>query len=150
MLTMVALLFCYQPNNKAVSLVHSLQERDTMLQFVINNKPTLANLIAKSGLAPILSGNGAYTFLIPSEESLKELENEPAQRIRTVLSGHILKGKFLESDLKDGASVETLAGTKVIVCRKKDYTLVDGVRIVSANQEVKNGFIHNLGGIIKI
>lgn len=121
-----------------------------MLQYFISNQPKLANLIAKSGLMPVLSGNGTYTFLAPSEGSLQSLENESPERIRTVLSGHILKGKYLESDLKDGATVETLAGTKVTVCRKKEYTLVDGVPIVSANTQVKNGLIHNIGGIIKI
>lgn len=126
------------------------QERTSMLQYIIDTQPALGDLIAKAGLAPTLSGDAVYTFLVPSDADISKLQNEPAQRIRTVLSGHILKGKYLESDFKDGAAIETLAGTKVNVCRKKDHTLVSGVRIEAANTEVKNGVIHKLSGAIKI
>jgi uncharacterized surface protein with fasciclin (FAS1) repeats len=150
MLTMATLTLCCPLNSNAISPSYSFQEGGTMLQYIIDNQPVLANLIAKSGLTPIFSGNGTYTLLAPSEEKLKALENESAQRIRAVLSGHIIKGRYLESDLKDGANVETLAGTKIIICRKKDHTLVDGVRIKNANREVKNGLIHTIDGIIKV
>lgn len=149
-ISLAALFFCCPSSLWAFYNPVVVQESNTMLQHIITNNPKLANLIAKSGLTPVLSGNGDYTFLAPSEESLKVLENESAQRIRTVLSGHILKGKYQESDLKDGANLETLAGTKVVICRKKKYTLVDGVPITSANHQVKNGLVHNIGGIIKI
>ncbi len=125
-------------------------DRASMLQYAITNNPVLGDVIAKAGLAPILSGDGMYTLFLPPNSELNNLKNEPAQRVRTVLSGHIIKGKYLEGDLKDGASIETLAGTKVIICRKKDYTLVDGVRITKSNIEVKNGIIHNLSSSIKL
>ena len=146
----VAFLFSDVPQLAAQQLAFVAQERATMLQYIVDTQPVLGELIAKAGLAPILSGDAAYTFLMPSEAELSSLKNEPAQRIRTILSGHILKGRYLESDLKDGASIETLAGTKVTVCRKKDYTLVNGVRIVAPNNEVKNGIIHRLSGTIKV
>nr|WP_246596933.1 fasciclin domain-containing protein [Pontibacter aydingkolensis] len=120
-----------------------------MLQYLIETEPVLGELIAKSGLAPTLSGDAVYTFLVPSDADLNNLKNEPPQRVRAILSGHILKGRYLENDLKDGATIETLAGTKVTICRKKDHTLVSGSRIVAANTEVKNGIIHKLSSSIK-
>ncbi|WP_299818439.1 fasciclin domain-containing protein [uncultured Pontibacter sp.] len=126
------------------------QARTSMLQFIIEKQPELGNLIAKAGLAPILSGDAAYTFLVPPASEIKDLKNEPAQRLRTILSGHILKGKYLESDFKDGTTLETLAGTQLNICRKKDHTLVSGSRIVEANTEVKNGVIHQLSRSIKL
>ena len=140
--------FC-APQASAHRLAFVTQDRATMLQYIIENQPGLGELIAKAGLAPTLSGDAAYTFLMPSEAELNNLKNESAQRVRTILSGHILKGKYLESDLKDGATIETLAGTKVTVCRKKDYTLVNGIRIITSNNEVKNGVVHKLSGVIK-
>jgi uncharacterized surface protein with fasciclin (FAS1) repeats len=142
--TLVILLCLFAQQSQAQD------ERASMLQYAIANNPVLGDAIAKAGLAPILSGDGMYTLFLPPDAELNNLKNEPAQRVRTILSGHILKGKYLESDLKDGASIETLAGTKVIICRKKDYTLVDGVRITGANIEVKNGLIHKLSSSIKL
>lgn len=149
-LSLVAVIFCCALQAQAHTVALAPQERSTLLQFVVDTHPSLANLLTKAGLTPILSSDDAYTILAPPDESLKSLENESAQKIRTVLSGHILKGKYLEADLKDGATVETLAGTKVTICRKKDYTLVDGIKIVKANQAVKNGVVHDINGLIKI
>ncbi|WP_439880860.1 fasciclin domain-containing protein [Pontibacter sp. MBLB2868] len=148
-LALITVLVCGVGQAHAHKVVTEYQERSSLLQYVIDTQPTLANLLTKAGLTPILSGNDTYTLLAPPEQELKNLENESPQKIRTILSGHILKGSYKESDLKDGATVETLAGTKVTICRKKDYTLVDGVRIVEANKVVKNGVVHALGGIIK-
>lgn len=144
------MLFLCASQVQAHTMAVNQQESKTLLQYLIDTQPELANLLTKAGLTPVLSGDETYTLLIPSAENLKSLEDQPAQRVRAVLSGHILKGKYLESDLKDGASVETLAGTKITVCRKKDYTLVDGVRIVNANHVLKNGVVHRLGGMIKL
>jgi uncharacterized surface protein with fasciclin (FAS1) repeats len=141
----IAVFFCL-----FVHQAQAQEERTSMLQYAIANNPVLGDVIAKAGLAPILSGDAMYTLMLPPDAALSSIKNEPAQRVRTILSGHILKGKYLESDLKDGASIETLAGTKVVVCRKKDYTLVDGVRITNANIEVKNGVIHKLSSAIKL
>lgn len=126
------------------------QERVTMLRYIVDKQPALGDLVVKAGLAPMLSGNEVYTFLVPSEGALASLQQASPERLRAILSGHILKGKYLERDLKDGAILKTLAGTSITICRKKDYTLVSGQRITSANVEVQNGVIHNLSGTINL
>ncbi|MEJ8802571.1 fasciclin domain-containing protein [Pontibacter sp. H249] len=140
----VAILFL------TVQQVQAQQEHKSMLQYIIDNQPDLGELAVKAGLAPTLSGNTAYTFLMPSDADINNLKKEPAQRLRTILSGHILKGRYLESDFKDGATLETLAGTSITVCRKKDHTLLSGARVIEANTEVKNGIVHKLSSSIKL
>ncbi|GAB3542195.1 hypothetical protein GCM10027443_42650 [Pontibacter brevis] len=122
------------------------KERMTLMQYVMQERPVLADLITKAGLTPILSDEKPYTLLAPPESELMELQQLAPARLRAVISGHILKGTYLEKDLKDGSSVETLADTKLNVFRKKNYTLVDGVRIESANNKVGNGVLHGLSG----
>ena len=121
-------------------------ERMTLMQYVMQERPVLAELITKAGLTPILSDDAPYTLLAPPEAELEKLKGLPPVRIRAVLLGHILQGLYQEKDFKDGASVETLAHTKVTVCRKKNYTLLDGVRIAGAHAQVENGMLHSLAG----
>ncbi|MDX5420922.1 MAG: fasciclin domain-containing protein [Hymenobacteraceae bacterium] len=145
----VLILACCLPVHAQEVALAVPQERTTIMQYLINERPVLADLVTKAGLTPLLSGSGTYTLLAPPEEDLQSLRNESPQRLRAIVSGHILKGQYQESDLKDGASVETLAGTKINVCRVRGYTLVDGLRINSADKAVKNGVVHSIGGIIR-
>lgn len=126
------------------------QERVSLMQYLMKERPVLANLITKAGLTPILSDNTPYTILAPSEAELKSLENLPPVRLRAVLAGHIIKGQYRETDFKDGANIETLASTKVNVCRKKNYTLLDGVKIEKADIQVNNSMLHNMAGRLNI
>src|SRR5690606_13384138 len=100
-------------------------ERVTIIQYIMKDNPVLVGLLTTAGLVPVLSGDGAYTLLAPPEQELASLKNESPDKIRDVLSGYVLKGSYLEKDLKDGAAVETLKGSKLKICRKNG-TLVNG------------------------
>lgn len=124
--------------------------RMTLMQYVMQERPVLAKLVTKAGLTPVLSDDAPYTILAPPEAALKSLTDLPPVRIRAILSGHILEGLYHETDFKDGATLETLAHTNITVCRKKDHTLIDGMRISSSNTEVKNGVVHSLSGKLNL
>ncbi|MFD2999833.1 fasciclin domain-containing protein [Pontibacter toksunensis] len=145
----VLLLVCLQPL-QAQEMALVPKERMTLMQYVMQERPVLADLITKAGLTPLLCDETAYTLLAPPEADLGELQQMEPARLRAVLSGHILKGAYLEKDLKDGSSVETLAHTKLNVFRKKDHTLVNGTRIERANNQVGNGILHGLSGILTL
>ncbi|MCJ8163756.1 fasciclin domain-containing protein [Pontibacter sp. E15-1] len=121
-------------------------QRTTLMQYIMQERPVLASLITKAGLTPILSDNNPYTLLAPPEAELKALEQLPTARLRAILSGHILKGIYQESDFKDGATLETLARTKITIYRKKNYTLIDGVRLEKPATQLENGILHSLAG----
>lgn len=140
------LVFFYQAQAQEIALVP--QERMTLMQYVVQERPVLAELITKAGLTPILSDDVPYTLLAPPESALSELQQLPPARLRAELCGHILKGAYLEKDLKDGSSVENLAHTKLNIFRKKNHTLVNGVRIEGGDYQVGNGIVHNLSGRI--
>lgn len=122
--------------------------RISIMQYIMNDRPVLVGLLTTAGLVPVLSGDSPYTLLMPPEQALLSLKKESPDKIRDVLSGYILKGKYLEKDLKDGATVETLNGNKLKICRK-DGTLVNGVLMSNTNQEVRNGVVHQLQDVLK-
>lgn len=124
--------------------------RMSMIEYMVQERPVLANLVTKAGLTPILSDVGPYTILAPPEAELEKLKDLPAVRLRAVLSGHILHGLYQEKDFKDGATIQTLAHTNIKVCRKKDYTLIDGVQLGREPVQVKNGILHSLSGKLNL
>ncbi|WP_187263422.1 fasciclin domain-containing protein [Pontibacter beigongshangensis] len=125
-------------------------QRLTLLQYIIDdNRPVLVSMLTTAGLVPLLSGDEMFTLLAPPEEALLKLKGESPEKLKVILSGHILKGNLQEKDLKDGLQVQTISGGSVTVCRKKG-TLINGVRISAADNLVRNGVVHGLQGILSL
>lgn len=142
-------VLCHTGQAQAIALAVP-QERITMMEYVLKERPVLAGLVTKAGLTPLLSADAPVTLLAPPESSLKSIEQESPERLRSILLAHILSGTYQEKDLKDGATLKSVGNTTITVCRKKDYTLVNGVRIRQANHQVRNGLLHELDGMFRI
>ena len=126
------------------------QQPTSLLQHVIQERPLLADLLTKAGLAPMLSADAPVTLLAPPEAELESIRQEQPERLRAILSNHILSGTYKEGDLKDGATLKTVGGTGITICRKTDHTLVNGVRIQQPDQQLKNGMLHGISGLIQM
>ena len=142
LLTLFAFLFT-NLSLQAQNLASAEASRTSMIEYIMKDRPILVNLLTTAGLIPELSGDSPYTLFAPPEASLKALQNESSDKIRMVMAGHIVKGKYSEKDLKDGAKLEALNGETITICRKKS-TLVNGISIASADTELKNGTVHAL------
>ncbi|MFT2009667.1 fasciclin domain-containing protein [Pontibacter sp. 13R65] len=119
-------------------------QRLTLLQYIINDdRPVLLSMLTTAGLVPLLSSDESYTLLAPSEESLAALQGESPEKLKRILSGYIIKGTYLEKDLKDGKQIQTISGANLNVCRKRG-TLINGVRISTPDNNVRNGVVHEL------
>lgn len=128
-------------NVQAQTVASAETARTTMIEYIMKDRPVLVGLLTTAGLIPTLSGDSPYTLFAPPESELKALQNESADKIRMVMAGHLVKGKFNEKDLKDGAKLQALNGETITVCRKKN-TLVNGVSIITPDTELKNGVLH--------
>lgn len=145
-IAIIVLLLAYLLPAQAQDVALVPKERMTMMQYLVQERPVLADLVTKAGLTPLLSDEKTYTVLAPPEANLSELQQLAPARLRAIISNHILEGTYLEKDLKDGSTVESLARTKLNIFRKKNHTLIDGVRIESANNQLSNGVLHSLSG----
>lgn len=123
-------------------------QRSTLIQYVIDERPVLAELLTTAGLAPALSGSTDYTLLAPPEASLQSLKGQSAEKIRLVLAMHIIKGKYKATDFKEGAKVPTYGGETLYVCRRKGHTLLNGVKLQAVDREFRNGLIQETEGLL--
>ncbi|WP_242921622.1 fasciclin domain-containing protein [Pontibacter liquoris] len=127
-----------------------LQKSVSLMEYVMQQRPTLAQLITKAGLTPTLSGGGPYTLFAPPEDALQGWKSKSTEELHRLLLAYLVKGSYQESDLKDGATLDTMAGSKVTICRKKGQTLIDGVAILQADNRFSNGTLHGLAGPIAL
>ncbi|MDQ4141488.1 MAG: fasciclin domain-containing protein [Bacteroidota bacterium] len=145
-----SLIFAQQlPNSNPIFI--SNQTKITIADIIAlsRERPILLELTFQSGILSTLSENELYTFFAPTEEALKELQYENAQNLSAIMLHHIVPGKYMLADLKDGIKLPTLAGDSLTVYRKRREILVDSVP-VSRNVEIaRNGVIHTIGDILK-
>ncbi|WP_018476377.1 fasciclin domain-containing protein [Pontibacter roseus] len=123
-------------------------QRTTIMQYAIEERPVLADLLTAAGLAPALSGDTPYTLLAPPEESLRKLKGEPTEKIRSTLAAHIIKGSYKENEFKEGAAIQDYSGNQVHVCRKKGQTLLNGEGLSANHRQMRNGVVLELSGLL--
>ncbi|PVY40493.1 fasciclin domain-containing protein [Pontibacter virosus] len=134
---------------KPASAQNNNLERTTIMEYVINERPVLAELLTTAGMAPTLSGSTAYTLLMPPEARLQELKGQSVEKIRAVMAAHLVKGTLSGTDFKEGSRLQTYGGTTLNVCRKKGSTLLNGVQLRIADIALRNGMVHELGGVLQ-
>ena len=126
------------------------QESQTIMEYLVRERPVLAGLVTKAGFSPLLSGDEQITFFAPPESALQSISNESPERLRAILSSHMVRGAYLEQDLKDGKPFTSVCGTANIkFFRQKDGVLANGIRVAQPNLRLKNGVVHGLSGLMR-
>jgi uncharacterized surface protein with fasciclin (FAS1) repeats len=137
-----------QQGQQALAL--STPARNSLIENIAlaNSHPLLVELLAQSGLGPLLSSEGPYTFLAPSEEACLKIRGLKPEVLRMVLSYHILEGRHSIADLREGARLRTIMGESVSVLRKKETVFINGAQVTAEDQVARNGVRHNINSLL--
>jgi uncharacterized surface protein with fasciclin (FAS1) repeats len=108
--------------------------------------------IQASGKADLLTGNGAYTLFVPSDEAFAKLSVEQREALRNdpealaaLVSKHIVPGRYSATDLMQMREARTIDGasTPVGPTASVDGHIGYGVSdIVKSNIHASNGIVH--------
>jgi len=111
---------------------------------------------SQAGLAEALSGPGPFTVLAPDDDAfmavakslkLTKMQLLELPNLADILKCHVISGKVLSTDLKEGMEAATLGGKKLKV------TLAGGAKfntskVKKANVPASNGVIHGIDSVI--
>ena len=100
---------------------------------------------------------GPYTLFLPDNDvfkkqpGLEEGLSKPAMRkeLKNELLHHIVEGRFMMNDLKDGQKIVTLAEDTLLIYRKGDSLTIGKAQILKPDQEARNGIIQVVNQFIK-
>jgi uncharacterized surface protein with fasciclin (FAS1) repeats len=123
---------------------------------------TLVTAVKAAGLVETLQGEGPFTVFAPTNaafdalpagtlDSLLKPENK--DQLASILKYHVISGKVVAGDLKDGQTVTTVQGENLTV------KLVDGmaylvdakgnqVKIEKTDIDAGNGVVHIVSGVL--
>ncbi|MEX1048463.1 MAG: fasciclin domain-containing protein [Akkermansiaceae bacterium] len=118
---------------------------------------TLGRAIAAAGLEQTLADRQAnYTIFAPTDAAFDKLpagllgrllEPENRAQLRSLLLHHVVSGRVLAADLKDG-NVKTVGGEEVEIDVQDDKIEVGNTTVVSPDMRATNGVIHGIDQVL--
>jgi uncharacterized surface protein with fasciclin (FAS1) repeats len=117
---------------------------------------TLTKALKAAGLDLTLGDKGEFTIFAPTDEAFGKLPSqvltklllpENKEKLRSLLLYHVVAGRLLAADLKDG-DVKTMNGEKIKVDVETDKVEIDGSKVFSADVTATNGVMHTVGTVL--
>jgi|AntRauTorcE11898_2_1112593.scaffolds.fasta_scaffold05079_1 uncharacterized surface protein with fasciclin (FAS1) repeats len=121
-----------------------------------SNLSTLVEAVKAAGMEGALNAKGPITVFAPTNEAFAALPEgtledlmkpENKDKLKKILSNHIVSGAVMSGDLKDGQMVETMEGSKAEVTMEQG-TMINDAKVVKANIEASNGVVHVIDKVL--
>lgn len=117
---------------------------------------TLLAAATAAGLVDTLSGKGPLTVFAPTDEAFAALpagtvesllKPENKDKLTAILTYHVVAGKVMSTDLKNGMMAKTVGGSDVKI-DLSNGPMVNDAKIVGADVAADNGVIHVIDKVL--
>jgi uncharacterized surface protein with fasciclin (FAS1) repeats len=134
----------------AADIIEVAAANGTMNKFV--------QAVEAAGLTATLKGAGPFTVFVPSDnggfmkieeggEYEQLIANKP--RIAALMNYHIVSGKLMAADLKDGMKLKTAQGGEITVTTAGGLK-VGGSKVVASDIAASNGVLYLIDAILTL
>ena len=130
-------------------------EKD-IVSIATESAKTLTAAVKAADLVKTLQGAVPFTVFAPTDAAFaaiqKDVDNllkpENKAKLVKVLTFHVVSGKLLASQLKDGQELTTVEGEKIKVSIKDNKVSVGGAHVTTADILASNGVIHVIDKVL--
>ncbi len=127
-----------------------------IVAIAASDAKTLAAAVKAAGLVETLQGKGPFTVFAPTDAAFaaiqsevdKLLKPENKAKLSKILTYHVVSGKMMASDLKDGQELTTVEGSKLKVMVKDGKVMIGNAKVSSADISASNGVIHVIDKVL--
>ncbi len=117
---------------------------------------TLTAEVKADGLVETLQSEGLFKVFAPTDAAFgaiqtevdKLLKPESKSKLSEVLKYHVVSGKTMVSNLKDGQELTTVEGSKLKVTVKVGNVTVGGERVTDSDISASIGAIHIIDKVL--
>lgn len=130
----------------------SAQEKDIVDTAVAAGSfNTLATALKAAGLVDTLKGPGPFTVFAPTDDAFAKLPKgtlddllkpENKEKLRAILTYHVVPGKIMAADVAKMKKAKTLEGSDINIKTKGNKVMVDKANVVKTDIMASNGVIH--------
>ncbi len=115
---------------------------------------TLVKAVQTAGLVETLSKEGPFTVFAPTDAAFAKLPEgtieallKDKERLKAVLTYHVIAGKVMSKDVMGLKSAKTLQGQEVSIDTTKGVK-INEANVVKTDIETTNGVIHVIDTVI--
>lgn len=118
---------------------------------------TLAKALGAAGLVETLKGKGPFTVFAPTDDAFAKLpagtlENllkpENKEKLKAILTYHVVPGKVMAADVTKMKSGKTVNGESVSISTSNGSVMIDKAKVVKADVAASNGVIHVIDTVL--
>jgi len=118
---------------------------------------TLAKALQAADLVDTLKGPGPFTVFAPTDEAFAKLpagtlddllKPENKEKLRAILTYHVVAGKVPSAKVVTLSSAKTVNGQEVKITATGGNVMVDNARVVKADIPASNGVIHMIDAVL--
>ena len=123
---------------------------------------TLVAAVKQADLVETLKGVGPFTVFAPNNAAFDKLpkgavaglmDNASKAKLKAVLTYHVIPGRLVAADLKDGQELTTVNGEKLYISVKDGKVMVSNGKDAPATVQIpdiisKNGITHVIDGVV--
>ncbi len=118
---------------------------------------TLVAAVKAAGLVDALTGEGPLTVLAPTDEAFAKLPKgtvedllkpENKDKLVSILTYHVIKGKVPAATVVTLDSADTLQGSKVMIKTEAGGVMINKAKVVKTDIMCSNGIIHVIDTVL--
>jgi len=116
---------------------------------------TLVTAVKAADLVETLSGPGPFTVFAPTDDAFAKLPEGTVEsllqnkdKLKAILTYHVVAGKVMASDVVNLKSATTVNGQQITIKVEGDTVMVDNAKVVKTDIECTNGVIHVIDTVI--
>ena len=118
---------------------------------------TLAAALKAADLVETLKGDGPFTVFAPTDEAFAKLpagtvedllKPENKEKLKSVLTYHVVAGKATSADVAGKTSAKTVNGKELKLRAADGKVTVDKATVIKADVEASNGVIHVIDTVL--
>jgi len=146
-------------SSSSSEMMKSKEAKTSIVDTVTTNSnfTTLKAAVTAAELESVLQGPGPFTVFAPTNNAFTKLpagtlnnllKPENKQDLTDILKYHVVSGKFMTSDLKDGQEITALSGAKLKVTKSNGKTMINDAVVETADLAQTNGVVHVIDGVL--
>ncbi|MEM9671220.1 MAG: fasciclin domain-containing protein [Bacteroidota bacterium] len=137
-----------EPEPNALQLAQDNDDLSSLVDAV--NRTDLADALSdeENPVTIFAPNNSAFAQFLEDNPDFSSLDDIPEDVLTDVLSYHVVAGKTLSSELTAGDIPTLLSGQSLSITLDNGVTLNGNIQVVSADNEVSNGVVHIINGVL--
>lgn len=156
MLMMLVIASSFVPKTRSI---HETEVDADIVELAMSQDflSTLVAAVKAGDLVETLKGDGPFTVFAPTNDAFAKLpagtvENllkpENKAQLVKILTYHVVPGKVMAADLKNGQMPKTVEGSSIKVTLMDGKAMINNATVTKADIEADNGVVHVIDTVI--